>query len=79
MEGFGSAAFAVGGHLYVTAYSGSLQRLSADGKSWATLDELQRDRFFHRLLPLSESKLLALGGASMSSGKFEQLDVIEVK
>jgi N-acetylneuraminic acid mutarotase len=79
MDGFGSSAFAAGKKLYVTTYSGALQRLSADGKSWSSLHSLQRDRFFHRLLPLSSSKLLAVGGASMSSGKFEELDVIEVR
>ncbi len=78
MEGFGSSSFAIGNELYVTTYSGSLQRLSAAGDSWESLHQLERDRFFHRLLPLSENKLLAIGGASMSSGKFKELDVIEI-
>ncbi|MEM8670771.1 MAG: kelch repeat-containing protein [Planctomycetota bacterium] len=78
MEGFGSAAFAVGGNLYASTYSGLLQQLSADGKSWAPVTELERDRFFHRLLPLSENQLLSLGGASMSSGKFEEVDIIQI-
>lgn len=79
MDGFGSSSFDVGGDLYVTTYSGTLQRLSGDGKSWETLCTLERDRFFHRLLPLSDNQLLAIGGASMSSGKFEELDVISVR
>ena len=79
MEGFGSSAFAVGGRLYVTTYSGRLQRLAADGKSWESLHTLDRARFFHRLLPLSDNKLLAVGGASMTSGKFDELDVIQVR
>lgn len=40
---------------------------------------LARDRFFHRLLPLSQNELLAIGGASMSSGKYEELDVIQLR
>ena len=78
MEGFGSSAFAVGGRLYVTTYSGMLQRLSNDGKSWELVKQLDRDRFFHRLLPLSSNELLSLGGASMSSGKFEEVDIIRI-
>lgn len=79
MDGFGSSSFATGDHLYVTTYSGVLQRLAADGRSWEVLHELERDRFFHRLLPVNENQLLSIGGASMSSGKFEELDLIEVK
>ena len=79
MDGFGSSSFAVGGDLYVSTYSGTLQRLSGDGKAWETLCTLERDRFFHRLLPLSDKRLLAIGGASMSAGKFEELDVISIR
>jgi N-acetylneuraminic acid mutarotase len=79
MDGFGSSAFALGDELYVTTYSGDLQRLTADGDSWESLKVLERDRFFHRLLPLSENELLAIGGASMSSGKYEEIDVIKVR
>ena len=79
MEGFGSSAFALGNVVLVTTYSGRLQRLAADGKSWDVLHELDRDRFFHRLLPISKHQLLAVGGASMSSGKFDELDVITIK
>ncbi|MEZ6090074.1 MAG: DUF4198 domain-containing protein [Pirellulaceae bacterium] len=78
MDGFGSSAFATGGRLYVTTYSGKLQRLSEDGKSWQVVGELQRARFFHRLLPLSENQLVSIGGASMKVGKFEEVDVINV-
>lgn len=79
MDGFGSSAFALDDSVYVTTYSGDLQRLSDDGKSWESLKLLARDRFFHRLLPLSARELVAIGGASMSSGKFEELDVIQLR
>ncbi|MDG2222826.1 MAG: kelch repeat-containing protein, partial [Rubripirellula sp.] len=79
MDGFGSSAFAVGGRLYASTYSGLLQRLSADGESWEVLKELDLDRFFHRLLPLASNELMAIGGASMSSGKFDELEVIRIK
>jgi N-acetylneuraminic acid mutarotase len=78
MDGFGSAAFATGGRLYVTTYSGKLQRLSQDGTAWEVVRQLERARFFHRLLPLSSTRLIILGGASMEEGKFEEVDLIDV-
>jgi len=78
MDGFGSSAFATGGRLYVSTYSGKLQRLSEDGESWEVLGQLDRARFFHRMLPLSPTQLIVVGGASMETGKFDQVDVIEV-
>lgn len=76
MEGFGSSAFALGNHLFVSTYSGKLFRLSADGTQWEPPTELKHARFFHRMLPLGERQLLLLGGASMTEGKFEELEVV---
>lgn len=78
MDGFGSSSFATGGRLYATTYSGLLQRLSEDGSAWELVAELPTDRFFHRMLPINETKLVTLGGASMSSGKFGAIEVITV-
>lgn len=79
MDGFGNSSFAMGGHLYATTYSGALQRLDVGNGSWETLHRLERERFFHRLLPIDDDKLLTIGGASMSSGKFKLLDLIEIR
>lgn len=79
MNGFGSSAFAVGGRLYVSTYNGTLQRLSADGSEFEIVEELDNARFFHRMLPLSKGKLISVGGASMQTGKFEEVDVIDVR
>lgn len=78
MDGFGPSAFATGGSLYVSTYSGLLQRLAKDGQSWERVTELDRARFFHRMLPLSDTQLITVGGASMESGKFDEVDVIDV-
>lgn len=78
MDGFGSSSFATGGQLYVTTYSGHLQRLSKDGAKFEIIRELDRARFFHRMLPLSDNQLISVGGASMQIGKFEEVDVISV-
>lgn len=79
MNGFGASAFAAGESLYVSISSGQLLRLSDDGKSWENVQQLERARFFHRMLPLSRSELLFLGGVNMESGKFPELDVVKLK
>ena len=78
MDGFGPSAFATGDCLYVSTYSGKLQRLDQNGKQWESVTKLERARFFHRMLPLSETRLISVGGASMESGKFDEVDVIDV-
>lgn len=79
MDGFGSSAFAVGGRLYVSTLGGTLQRLAADGRAWEIVQELEPGRFFHRMLPWRNDRLLLIGGANMSIGKFDDIEVIEVK
>lgn len=79
MSGFGSSSFATGGRLYVSTYDGKLQRLSKDGKRFEVVRELERARFFHRMLPLDAKRLISVGGASMEIGKFEEVDVIPVE
>jgi N-acetylneuraminic acid mutarotase len=78
MDGFGASAFPSHDRLYVTTMSGSIQRLSQDGKNWEFVGQLNHPRFFHRLLPWN-NQLVAVGGAHMSVGKIEAVEVIEVK
>lgn len=79
MDGFGTSAFAVGGKLYVSTMSGRLVRLANDGQAWETVGGLTNERFFHRLLPLGSDELILVGGASMSVGKFSEVDVVHLK
>lgn len=76
MDGFGCSAFATRDGLFVTTISGSIQRLSEDGKAWQFVGQLEHPRFFHRLLPWQESKLVIVGGTSMSSGKALSLELL---
>jgi N-acetylneuraminic acid mutarotase len=78
MTGFGSSAFAAGGRLYVTTINGDLQRLSEDGKRWEIVAKMPTARFFHRMLPIDDKHLLVVGGANMSEGKFEEVEIIEI-
>lgn len=78
MDGFGSSSFACQDALYVTTVSGSIQRLSGEAKQWEYLGQLASARFFHRLLPWQNSKLIAVGGANMQEGKTESLEVLAI-
>jgi hypothetical protein len=79
MDGFGCAAFAAGGRLYVSTYRGLLVRLAPGGDAWEQVQQLARARFFHRMLPLSPRQLLLIGGADMSVGKYADVEVVDVK
>jgi len=64
MTGFGAAAFATGGQLYVTTVAGNLQKLASDGGSWIVVAETPTARFFHRMLPAGKNAFLLIGGSN---------------
>ena len=74
MSGFGSASFATGGQLYVSTMDGFLHRWNSTTKDWDTIAKSDPARFFHRMLPISDTSLLMIGGANMEIGKFTQID-----
>ena len=78
LTGFGSAAQSIGGHLYVSTIEGNVQRLSDTGEQWDVVATYEPARFFHVMVPWSETKMLLVGGANMSVGKFTELDAIDV-
>ena len=47
--------------------------------NWEVARELDPGRFFHRMLPWGNDRLLLIGGANMSIGKFDDIEVVEVK
>ncbi len=78
MDGFGSSAFACGGKLYATTMSGSIQRLASSGDHWEFVGQLEHPRFFHRLLSWKNDRLVVVGGAHMSRGKIQPLEMLPV-
>lgn len=62
----------------MSTIKGDLQRLNADGAAWEIVTQTPTARFFHRLLPLDEQHLLVVGGASMQTGKFNEVEVLSV-
>ncbi|TWU35738.1 N-acetylneuraminate epimerase precursor [Novipirellula aureliae] len=78
MDGFGTAAFQVGGRLVATTMSGNVFQLSNDASKWNPIAKLDPGRFFHRLVPISDDQLLVVGGANMGIGKFAVIERIDL-
>ncbi len=76
MAGFGAAGWSVASGLIVTTYEGDIQRWNDQEQQWQSLGKSADARFFHRLLPLDNSRLVSLGGANMEEGKFLNLEII---
>jgi hypothetical protein len=66
MNGFSPAAAVAGGDLYASVTDGKVYRLTKKRDAWAAVATLEHPRFVHRLLPVGDDLLLAVGGASKS-------------
>jgi len=75
LNGFGMAACASGGKLIVSPLSGKVLTLSANGEAWEEITQLSKPRFFHRIVPLAEGKVLAVGGSSRK-GQIPEVEVV---
>ncbi|MEM6705802.1 MAG: kelch repeat-containing protein [Acidobacteriota bacterium] len=62
MAGFSTSSFATGGRLYATGNSGMVYRLSDAGDVWESTERLFFPRMFARLLPMSDDRLIVVGG-----------------
>lgn len=78
MKGFGVSSFGVGGVLYASGADGILYSLHDNADAWqSTGFQLETGRFFHRLLPHRDRRLLFVGGAS-SLGHLDEIESIEI-
>jgi outer membrane protein assembly factor BamB len=77
MAGFGIAACEQGGKLYVSPLSGKVSTLSTDGTKWVEAAQLQPARFFHRLLPLADGRLAAVGGSNRK-GHVTEIELVSL-
>lgn len=78
MAGFGAAAWSVDGKLVVSTQEGSVQAWNPNTNQFAEIGKTKNARFFHRLIPLNQNALLAIGGANMGEGKYTELETITV-
>ncbi len=78
MAGFGIAAVEQGGKLYVSPLSGTVSTLSDDGAKWVEATKLNPARFFHRLLPLADGRLVAVGGSNRK-GQVREVELVSLE
>lgn len=77
MAGFGIAGCAAGGKVLASPLSGKISALSADGTKWEEIAQLTPARFFHRLLPLADGRLIAVGGSNRQ-GHVRALELVSL-
>ncbi len=77
MAGFGIAGCAAGGRILASPLSGKISALSANGSQWEEIAKLTPARFFHRLLPLADGRVLAVGGSNRQ-GHVQTLELVSL-
>lgn len=75
MKSFGCAGLVHQGHAVVSTYDGGIYLWQAG--QWSKIHELDHGRFFHQLLPVSESQFAVVGGAHMEIGRPTAIEVLE--
>ena len=58
--------------------TGSMSGFGRDATKWETVRTLKHGRFFHRMVPAGKN-LLLIAGASMTTGKFDDVAVVPVQ
>jgi len=71
---FGIAACVAGGSLYASPEGGKIYRIESDAKAWTECGKLAKPRYFHQLIPLDGTRLMAIGGTSGG----QPLDHVEI-
>tara|TARA_B100001093_G_scaffold146002_2_gene138664 strand:- start:72 stop:2279 length:2208 start_codon:yes stop_codon:yes gene_type:complete len=77
LKAFGSASVNLGGNLLVGSFSYQPRVFLDSNLTWMpTMAKVKEKRFFHRLVPLNETKVLFVGGASWEGhlNTIEELD-----
>jgi kelch repeat and BTB domain-containing protein 12 len=73
-KAFGCAACVAGGALFVSPEGGKVYRIGADAKGWVECGKLAKPRYFHQLIALDATHLMAIGGME----KGVPLDDVEI-
>jgi hypothetical protein len=74
LAGFGAAAVSQAGSLVASGHEGEIWRLADDASRWEVIGSLDNPRFFHRLVPLPDGSIVAIGGWHRDHGKVEMID-----
>lgn len=77
IAGFGGAAHATGGRLYMSTVTGWLYRLADSGETWESVGRTPTERFFHQMLPVDSERFVVVGGSNRT-GRVRQVEVYRV-
>jgi hypothetical protein len=76
---FSPAAGTVNGRVVVNTAAGGLFRLTTDGTAWEKVGAAAKPRVVARLIPISTTEALLVGGASRSaSGNIGEIEVLKI-
>lgn len=64
MDGFGASIWNQGERLFASGTQEEVFVLAGDGSKWNPVAKMRQPRFFHRMLPGENGKLIAVAGAS---------------
>ncbi|MDB6152379.1 MAG: Kelch repeat-containing protein [Chthoniobacteraceae bacterium] len=78
MSGFGMAGCALGNKVLASPLSGKIYALNQAATQWEEVARLTPARFFHRLLPVEEGLLVAVGGSN-HDGHVRLVELIALK
>jgi N-acetylneuraminic acid mutarotase len=77
-KAFGCAACVTGGNLFVSPEGGKVYRIGADAKFWVECGKLAKPRYFHQLVALDATHLMAIGGTA--DGKpMDDVEIVTVE
>jgi N-acetylneuraminic acid mutarotase len=63
-KAFGCAACVAGDALFVSPEGGRVYRIGADAKAWVECGRLAKPRYFHQLIAMDATHLMAIGGTA---------------
>ena len=78
LTGFGTSAAEIGNQLIVSTADGSIQRFNDNRLVWEIIGQIPTGRFFHRIVPVSDTAFAIIGGANMSVGKFRDTSIVRL-
>jgi hypothetical protein len=63
-KAFGCAACVAGDRLFVSPEGGKIYCIGSDAKAWVECGVLAKSRYFHQLIPVDATHLMAIGGTA---------------
>jgi hypothetical protein len=63
-KAFGCAACVAGGTLFVSPEGGKVYRMGMDARGWVECGRLAKSRYFHQLIAMDATHLMAIGGTA---------------